>query len=290
MTLPFVAHRPGLVCLVLLLVLTACLPETQAVIPPTPSPTETVTPTPSATIIWFPLTATFTPAPTRELLPTQEMHPGLGSVLFSDDFRDQGLWTSGRTAAGSVAYGLQELTLAVGAPQGVLQSLRSEPELTNFYLEIDVLPSLCRDGDQYGLLLRANSAQDYYRLLMNCNGHLRLERVKDARSLALQDWLPSGQLPPGAMLPVRLGVWALGNELRIFANDIFQFSVRDKLYKSGRVGIFARAAGDTPLTVSFSNLQVQALDANLIPTPVPSPTQTVLHTATRRPTATESVP
>jgi hypothetical protein len=92
------------------------------------------------------------------------------------------------------------------------------------------------------------------------------------------------------MLPVRLGVWALGGELRIFANDIFQFSIRDPLWKSGRVGIFARAAGDTPLTVSFSNLQVQALDASRIPTPVPSPTITVPPTATRRPTATNSVP
>lgn len=290
MSLPATALRVRLVCLIFVLFLTACLPETQAVSLPTPSPTETVTPTATVTIIWFPPTATFTPAPTREQQPTQEMHPALGALLFSDDFSDQGLWSTGRTPAGSVAYGLQELTLAVGASKGVLQSLRSEPQLADFYLTIDILPSLCRDNDQYGLLLRASSSQDYYRLLVNCKGQLRMERVQAGRSLPLQDWLPSGQVLPGALLPVRLSVWAVGRELRIFANDVYQFSVSDTLWKSGQVGLFARAAGDTPLTVSFSNLQVQAVDAGRIPTAVPTPTITVPPTATRRPTATSSAP
>jgi hypothetical protein len=108
--------------------------------------------------------------------------------------------------------------------------------------------------------------------------------------LPLQDWLSSGQVPPGAMLAVRLGVWALGDELRFFVNDIYQFAVRDPLWKSGRVGLYARAAGDTPLTVSFSNLQVQEIDVSRIPTPEPTSTQTVLPSATRRPTATNSSP
>jgi hypothetical protein len=286
----FPARWLRLVFLPMLIFLTACLPETQAVLSPTPTPTETLAPTPTETILWFPLTPTFTGVPTRAPQPTREMHPGLGAVMFNDDFSDQGLWSSGRTASGSVAYGLQELTRAVSESKGSLQSLRDTPEMSNFYLEIDVLPSLCRDADQYGLLLRANTQQDYYRLLVNCKGQLRLERVKDARVLPLQDWLSSGQVPPGAMLAVRLGVWALGDELRFFVNDIYQFAVRDPLWKSGRVGLYARAAGDTPLTVSFSNLQVQEIDVSRIPTPEPTSTQTVLPSATRRPTATNSSP
>jgi hypothetical protein len=140
------------------------------------------------------------------------------------------------------------------------------------------------------LLLRASTAQDFYRLLLNCRGQLRLDRVKEARSLVLQDWLPSGQVPPGAMLPVRLGVWAMGSELRIFVNGIFQFAARDPLWPSGRVGLYARASGDTPLTVSFSNLQVQAIDTARVPTATPIPIPSVPPTATRRPTATSSVP
>lgn len=290
MILPFPAHWLRLACLPLLLFLTACLPATQAVLTPTVSPTTTITSTPTETIVWFPPTATFTAAPTRQQLPTQEMNPGRAALLFSDDFSDQSLWSTGRTPAGKVAYGLQDLTLAVAEPKGSLQSLRSAPELADFYLEMDALPSLCRDGDQYGLLLRASTEQDYYRLLVNCKAQLRLERVQNARTLPLQDWLLSGQMRPGAMLKVRLGVWALGGELRIFVDDIYQFSVRDPLWKSGRVGVYARAVGDTPLTISFSNLKVQALDASRVPTPVPTPTPTVLPTATRLPTATNSAP
>lgn len=288
MTLPTPARRLRLVFLLGLILLTACLPETQAVSSPTPSPTGTASPAPTHTVIWFPPTITFTPAPTREILPTQEMHPGLGAVLLSDDFSDAGQWATGRSAAGSVAFGRQELTLAVSQSRGSLQSLRDAPDLTDFYLEIDANPSLCRDRDMYGLLLRASTPQDYYRLLVNCQGQLRLERVKDAKVLPLQDWQASGQVPPGAMLTVRLGVWALGGDLRIFVNDIYQFSVRDPLWKSGRVGLFARAAGDTPLTVNFSNLKVVVIDPDRVPLPIPSITPTVEPSATRLPTATTS--
>lgn len=249
----------GCIALLLLLVFSACLPEPPPVPTPEPTATATITPTITATVIWFPATPTFTAVPTRPVEPTLDARPVLGDLLFEDPFTDTALWLTSRSAAGSVAYGREELTLAVSQSKGSLLSLRKSPQMNNFYLEVDAQPSLCRANDAYGLLLRSASAQDYYRLAINCSGQLRMERVKNSRMLPIYDWTTSGQLQPGGMLRSRLGIAAQGPELRVFIDGVYQFSVKDPVFASGVVGVFARAAGDTPLTVSFSKMTAYSL-------------------------------
>jgi hypothetical protein len=246
----------ALALLILALILAACLPEPPPTPTPEPTPTATVTPTITPTIVWFPATATRTAAPTIAIEPTEDLRPALGEVLLRDPFTDPDQWGVTRTAAGSVAYGNEELTLAVAQSKGSLLSFRKTPQLNNFYLEIDAQPSLCRGADAYGLLLRAASAGDFYRLVMTCEGQVRMERVKNSKNVPLSEWTTSGQIQPGGMLPARVGVAAQGEDLNVFINGVYQFSVKDPVFTSGAVGVFARAAGDTSLTVNFSNLVV----------------------------------
>jgi hypothetical protein len=51
-------------------------------------------------------------------------------------------------------------------------------------------------------------------------------------------------------------VWAQGAICEYLSMMFTMFSVRDTGDPSGTLGVFARSAGDTPLTVSFSNLKV----------------------------------
>ncbi|MBE0699206.1 MAG: hypothetical protein IH586_19975 [Anaerolineaceae bacterium] len=248
----------------IVLALTACLPAEASPAPVPPTETATATPLPSATIIWFPATPTYTPFPTREITPTQDLRPEIGGLILEDRFDDPQSWATSRTAVGSVAFGQKELTLAVASPRGSLISLRAEPQLSDFYLEIDSLPSLCRTDDNYGLILRATSRFDYYRLLVNCNGQLRMERLKNEKPVLLQDWITSGQIFPGGMIRLRLGVWAQKDEMRVFVNDIYQFTVQDPVWPAGQVGVFARSAGDTPLTVNFSQLKIFSLNGSAL--------------------------
>ncbi len=252
--------------------LTACLPEPETPAPPTPTPTPTITPTATATIVWFPPTATFTIMPTHEITPTPDLRPALGSVLLQDSFTDTTQWLTSRASAGNVAYGKGELTLAVAQPGATLLSLRKGPQLSNYYVEMDATPSLCRGGDMYGLLLRASSNQDYYRLMLTCSGKVRMERVKNAKVALLQDWVTSGQILPGGMARTRVSVWANGQTLSVYINDVFHFSIKDPVFNLGTLGVFARSAGDTPLTVSFSNLTVYSVmggNSPVTPTPLP---------------------
>ncbi len=243
----------------------------------TPTPTLTVTPT----IIWFPATDTPTPLPTVEVQPTPDQRPALDMVLLSDDFSDAAGWTTMRSEAGSAAFGVNELTLALSQPKGVMYSLRREALPGDFYLEITASPALCRGADEYGLLLRAASQLDCYRFLISCQGNLRLDRLTNGRVARLVDWIPSGQVPPGSPLVLRLGVWAVGRELRFFIDDFYQFSVRDPVFSAGTLGVFARSAADNPLTVSFSNLIVRGIDLQRVPQASPTPTATASPTPKR---------
>jgi len=228
----------------------------------------TETPPPSATIIWFPPSAT----PTFQFFPTKtatpEQRPGLGEVILTDNFSVVHSWNTPASDQGSAIIERNRLTLAV-QPGIYMFSLKNELVLENFHAEITARPSLCRGADEYGLLVRANAVA-YYRFALSCNGQVHAERKSGYEKHPLQDTIISGDAPIGAPSEVRIGIWALGTEMRLFLNGRYQFTIADPNYASGTLGVFAQSASDTPVTVSFSNLVVRQLDL-MPPTKTPHP-------------------
>jgi len=231
----------------------------------TPVPTDMATQTP--TVIWFPPSAT----PSLLALPTHtetpEMSPGIGESLLSDDFSDDSVWDIASSNSGSASINQARLTLAV-QPEYYLSSMRRQLTLTDFYAEISARPSLCRGEDNYGLIVRGVGSY-FYRFVLTCNGQVRAERVSGGTKLIIHEPVASGDAP-GAPGEVRIGLWAVGDEMRLFLNGRFQFSVIEPTFPSGALGVYVRSAGDTPVTVTFSDLNVY--DVNYIPptkTPIP---------------------
>ena len=249
--------RNFVICLYLCIGSTGCL----AVATPTPLPTGTPPPptgTPTLTPVWFPPTATPTLFPTATTVPpTPEQRPGLGEVILGDDFATADAWELSSTAKGGVALGHNELSIHVASAKAYISSLRHEPILGDFYAEITASPTLCRGLDEYGLLVRAASPQDFYRFSLSCDGQVRLSRVYRGEVSFPQPWMLGSMIPVGAPSISRLGVWAVGKEMRFFVNDQYQFTVKDPLFASGTLGIFARSAGETAVTVSYSALVVR---------------------------------
>jgi len=218
------------------LILTACAGRPNDSLPIEES-TATETPLPSPTLVWFPPSATPSPQALATQIPTPEQKPGIGAITLTDDFSSPDLWNIASSDEGSAAINDNQLTLAVG-PGVSINSLRQELVLSDFYAELTASPSLCKGQDEYGLLVRA-SAVAYYRLALVCNGTLRLDRVSRNSHQLLQAAIPSGDAPTGAPGNVRMGVWAVGSDLRFFLNGRYQFSVNDKNYPSGTIGVFA---------------------------------------------------
>ena len=277
------------------LILAGCVGFSVEELTPQPLFTDTPTATVTPSVIWFPPNPTSRPMSSPTPLPTVDYRPGVGEVVFRDVFDRRTGWQLNRNEIGSSAFGKNELTLAfVPDKKGSIASLGNTPAFDDFAMEITTNLSLCRGaGEIYGLLVRAASAQDFYRLLISCSGELRMERVLNSRVAILQDWTPSGQVRPGAPLLLRVGIWALRGEMRVFINGAYQFSVTDTFIRQGVIGVFARSAGQSPFTVSFSDLEVSAL--NIQPTPTPPPptltppgferTQTAAARTTRTPSS-----
>ncbi|MFM8321925.1 MAG: hypothetical protein ACKOC5_13510 [Chloroflexota bacterium] len=256
------AARLGLLALTVGLLLAGCMPASLWG-QPTALPSETATATlpatatPTTTPVWFPPTATFTPLPAiNRAVTTPDVSPSYGALAFRDDFQKPEQWQLGRIGGGSAALGQSELALAVTLPNGYLYSLRQETALGDFYLEITASPSICRAGDEYGLLLRFKSLGDFLRFGLTCRGEARLERLSGGSASAPKPAGFYGAVPPGAPSSSRLGVWAKGRELRFYVNGELLFSVRETELLRGAIGVYARAGSDQPLTVNFSELAV----------------------------------
>ncbi len=255
-----------------ILALASCAPiQTQ----PVPAPaTGTPTPPPTETVQWFLPTLTPTPQIIQNATETPIYLIGIGETIATDDFTSAAAWNTVSADEGSISVSRNRITIAVKEPEIYLFSLRDAPLLSDFYLEIDAHPALCKGSDSYGLLFRAGNGAAY-RYALACDGTVRLERMKlYNHPRAIQEAISSGDAPLGSPGDVRLGVWASGAEMRFFLNGRYQFTAVDVILESGTLGVFAETdAEDSAMTVTFSDLVVQSV-SYLSPTPTRTPIET----------------
>ncbi len=249
-----------------LLLLSACLPpQTDSATEP-PPPSET--PPPTQTIVWFPPSATSTLNAIPTYTATPQMDPGIGASIFTDNFTDASIWDTVSSPQASVTVQNKRLTLAV-EPGVAVASLRRDVMLSDFYAEITARIGLCRNNDTYGLLVRANG-NSFYRYSLACNGLITVERIKDSVRLPIAEPIASGDVPIGPPGEVTIGLWAAGGEMRFFLNGRYQFTINERTFPSGALGVFVRSNGDTPVTITFSDLRVSEV-VYVPPTLTPQP-------------------
>ncbi len=196
------------------------------------------------------------------------MQPGVGELVLADDFSSPEGWNTASSNEGSVAVEGNRLTIAVQPGIAPLVSFRTGRVFVDTYVEITAEPSLCRGADDYGMVFRAPNNVAYYRFALNCNGMASADRISLGSDRVLQAPVASADVPAGAPAVVRLGVWMAGQDFHFFLNGHYQFSATDKSYPAGAIGVFAHAAGGSPVTVTFSDLAVYSVTYH--PTPTPS--------------------
>lgn len=196
------------------------------------------------------------------------MDPGIGALILADDFSDFTSWDTAVSDQGSAAISRNRLTIVV-QPRVYLASMKQGLGVGNFYAEITAHTNLCRGEDHYGLIVRA-AGNSFYRFALACNGTVFVERIKSGQRINIFEPVASGDAPLGAPGEVKIGIWAVNAEMRLFLNDRFQFSVIDRSFPNGNFGVFARSVGETPVTVTFSDLIVYDV-VYAFPTRTPSP-------------------
>ncbi len=210
-------------------------------------------------MVWFPATITPSPFPTAAITPTLDVRPQVSQILVSENFSDASRWDLTKSTAYTIALGKAEISLAIATPKLYIFSLYRRDLPVNFYAEITASPTLCRDADEYGLLLRVSPSLEFYRFSLSCDGRVRVDKYFHNTASSPQPWTYSSSVPPGAPSESRLGVMLHGKEMSFFVNKDFIFKVSDPSLPSGALGVFVRSAGDNAVTVNFSDLQVYKL-------------------------------
>ncbi len=251
---PFLPALGGLLLVAGLLA--ACLPAAAGT--PLPSPVPTASSTPSPTPVWFPPTATPTTPPPLPT-PTVPALPLGGEPLLVDPLLDPAPWQLPQSMYGSVQVANGRLVIALHRQDFSLLTLRQTPILDDFYLEVRVRLSLCQGADAYGVLFRAQSPQDFYRLTLNCQNEIRLDRVQGGRRVYLQPPALSPEVPPVPPAEAVIGILARGEEMQIFLNGQLQFTVRDPVFRAGVIGFSAASQASSDMTIVFSDLTVYPL-------------------------------
>mgnify|MGYP003744141227 CR=1 FL=1 len=250
--------------LISLLLISACVP----LLPPEPlppTPTSTITTTPTPTIDWFPATptstlmaiASATPQPTRE-----GQMIGLTELLAEDNFADPDSWETRQSESGNIAYGNQNLTLAVAKPSTSVLSLSQYALPEDFAVEMTIQASLCAPEDQIGILFWHQSNSDYFRLLLNCSGQYRLELIQGGQSFVLYDWERATQMQLAIPSTNRIGMRVYRGQFQFYINDRFQFEAEIAKDETGSLGIFARTISGNAMTVRFSDLKIYNVESN----------------------------
>lgn len=233
----------------LLLTPSETLPATSTPLPTrTPLPSDTPTPT------WTPLPTT--PAPTDT--PTQvslDPRDNLGTPDFIDNFSSLSNWpvyNDEHVTMQKVDGGLAMTALKADKYEAWMVSW---PVLTDFYLEVTATTGKCSGLDRYGLLARAGvDARSGYLFGFTCDGRFSLRIWDGQKFTMLQEWKASPLINAGSEQKNRLGFWARGSKITLYANGQPLIEVEDSTFASGAFGLFVGSVLTPEFTVVFSEV------------------------------------
>jgi hypothetical protein len=231
---------------------TETLPNTSTPLPsntPLPSDTPTIT-----------LTPTITQIPTDTLIPTPTTgNPlsGLGDPDFQDKFASATNWNIGSDEHAAIE--LRDGTLRMTALNAdKYEAMRlANPVLDDFYLEVTARTGDCSGFDRYGLLARTpgfNPIQGYL-FGFTCDGRYSLRIFDGVSFTILIPWIQSEDILSGSNQTNKLGFYALGQQIKLYANDKLLMETQDDRFSGGYFGLFIGAFSTPGFTVSISDVK-----------------------------------
>lgn len=231
---------------------TPALPQPVTDTPPpqaTESATATVpseTPAPSAT-------------PTASLTPTTvagDPRTALAEPTWRDQFANANNWTLGEDSFTEAE--IEDGRLALTGKTSTDGWRVSVPEIDDFYLEGTFRTGTCSGNDHYGFIFRVpdrHDADEGYLLGLTCDGRFWL-RLWDGENMeTLVPLTANSVIVQGSNQTNRLGIWAEGETLKLYANGKLLHELTDDgLTDKGGFGLFVGARKTDNFTVFVSEV------------------------------------
>ena len=250
----------------------ALLPPFQAEDPPVPA-----TDTPAVTSV--PETATMTPTPgntptsTMTLTPQISPTPTLGAEdprsslqtpTWVDTFEDQSDWALYSDTHASFEIVPEGLELTAFNPDFFNSWVLSWRRAEDLYLETTGTFGQCAGRDAYGLMIRSNGGDNGYigyLFGVSCDGRYSLRSWNGESMGTIVGWTTDPSINAGPEATNRVGIWADGNQLSLYANGEFLVQVGDPSHQAeGLFGLFVSSAQTSDFSVSIEEISFWNLD------------------------------
>lgn len=201
-----------------------------------PKPTEPLKPTSTPT-------QEPTPTSTPEADPRQELGDSAWGAVFEEGTQT---WYQYETSYGRAEVRDNRLVLTSYTANSYDNWSMSYPLMTDFYLEVRFTTGAqCSGKDRYGIFFRAPDPTHGYLYNASCDGAFQVREWNGEAFTQLIDWTVSEHIIPGPEMEHRLGVWAEGDQYRLYVNGFQIGEFTDDTYTDeGTFGV-AFAATDT---------------------------------------------
>lgn len=183
--------------------------------------------------------------PTATPASSDDPRARLGDPTWEDSFDVEDNWPAYEDAHARFAVGDGRLTMTSLSAENWDGWMLTWPEIGDFYLEGVFTPATCDGLDRYGLMFRAGpSALGYvgYLFSASCDGRYSLRAWDGSAFTDRVGWTASERVEAGT---VRLGIWAEGETLRLYADGALLTETSDDAFSEGLFGVFI-AAAETP--------------------------------------------
>lgn len=175
----------------------------------------------------------------------------LGSPTWHDDFSDSSNWylLDTENTKFVVKDGhLMMKFIKAGEPEE--WGLSSKPAYTDFYIEAKFTTgNACSGLDRYGILVRAPSPNSGYVIGFSCDGRYRLYLWDGENFNSIQKWDYEPNIQTGSGKTNRVGIYAKGDVIKIYANGNLVAEFKDNTYDEGRLGLLIGSVNTDNLKV-----------------------------------------
>lgn len=178
-----------------------------------------------------------------------------GDPDWSDGFDTDENWGTYQTNYSQVEISGGQLRFTLFETGGGPTWALSWPTVTNFYMEATAqTPQQCSGKDAYGLVFRADTADQGYRLEIFCDGIYRLVAFSPSGIQVLAGGTHEA-INAGPNQINRLAVWVENKVIVIHINGVAITGFEDNTFRAaGRFGFTITAEETEPFTVLFDDL------------------------------------
>jgi hypothetical protein len=193
-------------------------------------------------------------------------------LVYEDDFSDPGSgWDDAFDRYTTKQYGNNKYYIEVTTSNLVAWGLANR-DVADFRLEVNAGQEAGPANNGYGILFRFQDRNNFYRFDISGDGYFLLSKFHDGEWVTLVPWTASSAINLG-QVNNRLGVEAVGSQIRIYANSTLLAEVKDDTLTHGNFGFFANTFSDPNLIVSYDDIKLWAPKGEelaVIPTPTPT--------------------